>query len=284
MTRKFLSLIKCGKTSLVYHGARGETVILSEKQPHGKSVRLFEHIGFCDRFKLECALDSGDECEFTISGNVCAVTSVSNLRIAAVAPMSCQSITNDCVYDCFSKLAELETGEIRDSGLCFAEEMISKILGDISKLYPDMEFEFSSEVRETEVLAVSTPNLMRICMLSSEAANAVSCDRRLKIRLDCVKEELKLTFLTGCEKTVTDDGSVALCSELAEFAAQREGGTFELSFGKGSLGMSYTFRSQPDEMPDFKFRDQFEGYGGYLSKVQKELSELRTEKQGKHKY
>lgn len=282
MTSKFSELVKNKETALVYHGAKGETVILSEKQPHRNTERLFEYFSPVEKFMLECALDSNCECQLQMDAYVCEVTTISGHGVAAIAPARCGDTRDDDAYDWFSRLAGLEFDSEYDMGFLFADEVLSRIVPDLCRIYSDMEFEFAVKDLRSELLDLSLPNLIRICMLCAGIADTVSSDRRMEIKLDSTKEELKLTFLTGCEPNSYREETADTLVDLARFVCEREGGKFEIFREKGVLEINFVFRSQPDEIPEFKFRDQFSGYSEYFSKVEREIDALRAEEQSQH--
>ena len=282
MKAEFLNLIKNKETALVYPGARGETLILHEKQPHRNTERLFEYFSPSERLMLECALDAKGECSFSTDKLICEITSVAGHSVAAVAPREIGPCEDRDAYDCFARLAEIDFGEAVECGYVLAAEMLSRLIPDVCRIYPDMECEFVGGGWGDELFGLSTPNLMRICMLCAPIADSVSSDRRMEVNIDSTEEELRLTFLTGCGdgsyNKITADETV----HLAQFVCEREGGKFKLSREMDKLLMSFVFRSQPDEVPEFKFRDQFEGYDEYFSRVVSDITALRAEKQSKH--
>ncbi len=277
---KFLSLLHSRDAELVYHGRTGETVILREKQPHEVSERLFECLTPADKVKVEASLYASSDGVFTLMGGkyICAVGTVSGHSIAAIDKN--RDAFPDCygnVYDAISRLngAEFDTGD--PGGICFAKDVFERIIPDLLRCYPDMEFEFSSN-RERVMLFVSLANIIRICMLCAETANRVSTDRRLLINIYSISEIMNIEFSCSAPRCEFARD----CLELAGFIAEREKGQLSVENKDGRLRMSFYFLAQPEELPEFKFRDQFARYGEYWEKAAKELASLRTQQQGEH--
>ncbi len=277
---KFLTLLQNRDTELVYHGRKGETVILKEKQSHEESVRLFEYLTPTEKLKIESALDALSESVFSLMNGeyTCAVSTVYGHRIAAVERNGDGSrLYYDNIYDAVARLSEAEFDTGDPGGLCFAEDVIEKIIPDLTRLYPDMEFELSMG-GERSPLFVSLANVIRICMLCVEAANRVSTDRLLKVNIHSTSETLKIEFSCAAPKC----DCMGDCLELAGFIAELEKGQLSTDRKDGVLKMQFSFMAHPEELPEFKFRDQFERYGEYMEKVKNELCSLRAQEQSQH--
>lgn len=216
----------------------------TEKQPHEKQVRLFEHLTPKDKLRLEALL-------------------------CGKAPRDLSfTLENGDVIE----LSEIEPKE-KPYAVC-ASDVLYRLCAHMAKAFPDMELSFTNVNCTDELLSIHVSNLMRICMLCADVAGSYSLDRCLDI---CLKSsgrtaQAELRFETSSFHSVSDDVRV----ELARFVSETEKCIFDMTVSGCTVELTLKDSSEPEDMPEFKYADQFEDWDQYFLKVSSEVKALNA--------